>query len=414
MERFDNQAPIAYVTTHFPNLSQTFVRNEVDALRRLGRSVDVFAMNTPSTDDLRSDTDRAERDRTTYLKASPARRVPAAVLTALRVAPGPFLREVIGSFGHGRLDLGAITLRLVHLLEATVLWAACRRRGITHVHAQFGGSTATIAMLAARLSGGLPQPIGFSFIVHGYTDFTDEPAIGLAAKVPEAEFVIAVSDFIRAQILRQLPPDQWDKVVVIKVGIDLDRFTVADPTDRVPGRIVTVGRLSSEKGQSVLLEAVAQLRSRGCSPELVVIGDGPLRADLERRAAELGIVDLVDFRGPMAPADVLDELSRADLFCLPSFAEGIPVSIMEAMAVGLPVVTTSVMGIPELVRDGDTGYVVTPGRPDLLADAITRAASDTAGRAALVERARAAVAAEHGAARSFERTEALFRERIDR
>jgi glycosyltransferase involved in cell wall biosynthesis len=184
------------------------------------------------------------------------------------------------------------------------------------------------------------------------------------------------------------------------------------PRERAPGdplRVLTVARLEPRKGQEVLLEAVAQLRRDGHEVSLEVVGDGPARERAERRAEELGIAGSVTFAGAVDRERVADHYARADVFCLPSFAEGVPVVLMEAMASGLPVVATQVMGIPELVQDGRTGRLVPPGRADALATALRELAADGDLVARLGEAARRRVVQDYALADSAAALEALFR-----
>ncbi len=409
------QQPIGVVVTHHPKLSQTFVRSEIDGLRAKGRPIQVFALNQPEAADLASDADRAEQASTVYLKANPRRQAGAALVAVARAARGGALREILGAARTGGADPSATMLRLFHLVEAAIVWNTCRAQGIRHIHAQFGGSTATIAMLAARLGRSTGEDWSFSFTVHGYTDFTDEPAIGFPQKVPEARFVVVISDFIRGQVLRQVAPEHWDKVRVIRVGIDPSRFPPRPLPHPVatPATMLTVGRLSSEKGHAILIDAVSILRGRGLDVALTIVGDGPLRSVLEDLAAERNVEDLITFTGALQPSRVAELLAETDIFCLASFAEGIPVSIMEAMAVGVPVVASDVMGITELVVDGVTGRTTRPGRADSFADAIEACLSDPEATASMIEAAAVAVRTHHDHATNLAEVGALFRQELD-
>ncbi len=194
------------------------------------------------------------------------------------------------------------------------------------------------------------------------------------------------------------------------MAVDVDRF--GDRTSERAGRpagplrILFVGRLVPEKGPSVLLDAVAHLRSAPdpLDVEVRIVGAGPLADELRRQSVDQGTADRVTLVGPLGNEELPDQYAWADVFCLPSFAEGVPVVLMEAMATGLPVVTTAIAGIPELVRDGVTGRLVPPGRVDQLASALRDLADDTAdGRSALGQAARARVREEFGAALNVRR-----------
>ena len=191
-----------------------------------------------------------------------------------------------------------------------------------------------------------------------------------------ADLVVCISDFTRAQLMRIAEPEDWSKISIVRCGIDFDAFPVRAP--RAPGEtpvVVTVARLSREKGLLVLVEAIARLRAENVPVTARIIGHGPFRPQIEAAVARLGVSDAVELTGPMPPEEVALALRDADVFCLPTFFEGLPISIMEAMAIGVPVVTTFVGAIPELVVDGETGWLVPAGNAELLADAIRDALS---------------------------------------
>lgn len=396
-------------------LAQTFVRQEIEGIEALGRPIHVFSVNDPAPGE--ADVPGAAEivRSTTYLKSTPPSSILRALFALVRASPVALLRELLGVVTFGGPDLGAKLKRLFHLVEAVILWQACRERGIRHVHAQFAGPTATVAMLAARLGRRVGDPFSFSFIVHGHTDFMDEPGIGLPVKVSEAAFVLCISDFMRSQILRQIPPADWPKVTTLRVGIDIDGFDNAGGPRPVSAdrNVLTVGRLAPEKGHTILFEALAELRGRGLDVRLTVIGDGPMGDEMRALAAGIGVADLVDFVGQQPPSAVRDALAAADLFCMASFAEGIPVSIMEAIAARTPVVTTMIMGIPELIVDGVSGLAVPPGRADAMADAIERCLTDDELRSTLTANALAILRSNHDRRQNLDALEAQFARHVD-
>ena len=245
-------------------------------------------------------------------------------------------------------------------------------------------------MLARALGGP-----GYSFTAHGPEEL-DKPAfLGLGRKVTNAAFAVAISSFGRSQLSRWVAADQWSKIRVVHCGLEAAFF--ARPDELRPAavpRLVCVGRLCEQKGQLLLVAATAALARRGVDVELVLAGDGEMRDAVEAAVAAAGIGDRVRITGWIGSAQVRDELQAARALVLPSFAEGLPVVLMEAMAIGRPVISTYVAGIPELVRDGVDGWLVPAGDVDALADAMQaclEAAPQrlaTMGRAAL-ERVRA-------------------------
>ncbi|HEY6317196.1 MAG TPA: glycosyltransferase [Acidimicrobiia bacterium] len=224
-------------------------------------------------------------------------------------------------------------------------------------------------------------------------EFWEVDRFNLARKVAAADLVVCISDYTRAQLMALCDPQHWSKLHVVHCGVELERYQPHDSarSTAAPVQILAVGRLSHEKGHLMLLAAVAELRRRSVFARCTLVGDGPLRGRLEAEAKRLEIEDVVTFTGAVSQDEMPAFFARADIFCQPSFAEGIPVVLMEAMAVGLPVVSTSVAGIPELVTDGHAGVLVPPGRPDLLADALSRLVASADLRIAMGRAGRAIV-----------------------
>jgi glycosyltransferase involved in cell wall biosynthesis len=388
---------LGYVVTHYPKLSQTFVANEIAELRRHGIDVVPFSLNPPDDSDLRTDAACREQQRTFYIKA--AGPVPM-LLAGLRCAArdlGGTARFAVRALRSAGWDLKGLAWRAFHIAEAMLVREHCRRNGIGHLHAQFGQATATVAWLAHDLDVAIGDgALTWSFTIHGFQDFVNESQTRLDLKAAGAQFVVCVSDFTRSQLMRVTEPDDWERFHVVRCGIDFDRFAFA-PRPRVssPPVICTVGRLSAEKGHNVLLDALARLRATGSDAVVELIGDGEHRAAIEEHARRLGVLDVVRFLGELPPDEVARHLAAADVFCLPSFAEGLPVSIMEAMAVGTPVVTTYVSGIPELAVDRETAMVVPAGNAKQLAYALASVLADEHLRETLVTNALRRVRAQH-------------------
>jgi glycosyltransferase involved in cell wall biosynthesis len=369
---------IAYLATLYPHLSHSFVQREVDALRARGLEIHTFALHRTAPEYVLTEADR-EAERSTYTVLPPRlRNFAGAHLRALLTGPAAYLRTLAFALSrppggsHGRW------WQLFYFLEAVPIWRECEKRGLTHVHAHFTSPSGDVAQLVARLGveRARPPTWSWSFSAHGTDIFNDGPA-SLAAKVSSASLVVCISDFGRSQLMRLAPEEQWEKVRVARCGLNGEWFQNGTP--RRPERdlrLLTVGRLEREKGHSLLLEAISLLRKRLVPVRLEVVGDGSRLESLRRQAAALGISDRISFAGAVGQDRIRDHYGAADAFCLPSLGEGIPVVLMEAMACGLPVIATNMMGIPELVEDGVTGLLVTPGRPEDLAVAVERLARD--------------------------------------
>jgi glycosyltransferase involved in cell wall biosynthesis len=297
--------------------------------------------------------------------------------------------------------------QLFYFAEAVVVHGHCHRAGVRHLHAQFADAATDVALLVAGLGG---PGWSWSMAVHGPVEFYNVDRYRLAEKVRDARWVQAISHFGRSQLLTVADEADWGKVHVVHCGID-PRVYAAPGVDGDGGpglRIVCVGRLVHLKGQSLLVDAVAELAGRGVDARLELVGDGPKRAELERQAAERGVADRVRLAGSVGQDAIRERYLAADVFCLASFAEGVPVVLMEAMALERPVVTTRIMGIPELVEDGVGGLLVPPGDLPSLVAALERLAGDAELRRRLGRAGREKVLAEYDVNGSAERLQALF------
>jgi glycosyltransferase involved in cell wall biosynthesis len=387
---------LAYVMTHYPRVALTFIAGEIDEVEQRGGNVFPIVMNAPSPADVATDEARQRQKKSLYLKASPGR-IAAAVLTSFMRHPIKMAALVVKAIRSAKSDLRLMARRLVHLAYAALTAQHCNKHGIRHLHAQFGLAPATIAWFSASI---LSFPRGaactWSFTIHGFQDFVDEADARLDLKARSASFVICISDFTRSQLCRVAEPNLWKQFHVVRCGIDLAAFPTREfrPMRAVP-RIVILGRLSPEKGHGILLEAARQLACEGIIVEIEIIGDGPFAETIRQQELALGLQGRVTYDGELLPDEVARRLADADLFCMASFSEGLPISIMEAMAVGVPVVTTWIGGIPELAVNEVTALTVPPGNSDALAAAIKRLVSDPALCEVLVTNARMKVEQMH-------------------
>lgn len=362
---------------------------------RLGTTVTVASLNVPADSDLRTDDDRVIRDRTLYLKVRTSRNIRALARAVLR-SPLGVARLVARAIAMGGRDPDLIVRRIGQLVEGLIVWDRCRQAGIQHLHSHFAGAPSMVAMFArdfAALSG--TGSWTWSVTIHGPHDFMDEERVGLRRIAAAADALVAISDYARSQLMRLSSPDRWPRVHTVRCGIDLDLFDERAPAPAGrPATVLTIGRLAPEKGQSVAIEATALMLQRGLPVTLRLVGDGPDRGLLAEEIAERGLDENVVLVGSLLPAEVAAELRAADVLCVSSFAEGLPMVIMEAMAVGVPVVAPRIAGISELVTDGETGWSYPAGRSDLLAAALHEAVS-TPYRDEVVKAARARVVALH-------------------
>jgi glycosyltransferase involved in cell wall biosynthesis len=359
---------VAYLVSRYPLISHVFILREVQALRRAGAAVDTFTIRRPDDDQLLSEDDRREHAATHAIVPPDPAELVGAHLRALRASPRRFLGTLRLALELRGLGARAALWQVFYFVEAVLLWNELRRRGIRHVHAHFANVGADVALLAANLGG---PGWSWSFTMHGSTEFFDVREHRLPQKVERARFVACVSAHGRSQLMAHVGTEHWDKLRVVRCGVELSRFDPSEAgRDGRPPEILTVGRTVPVKGQSLLIDSVAELERRGLTARLTIVGDGPELPELRRRAERLGVADRVEFTGAVSQHDVPGYYERADVFALPSFAEGLPVVLIEALAMGIPVVASRITGIPELVEEGVSGLLVVPGQGDALTDAL--------------------------------------------
>jgi glycosyltransferase involved in cell wall biosynthesis len=372
------QVRLAYLATLYPALSHSFVQREVEALRRMGLQIHTFALHRTDPAHVLTESDREAQSSTFTVLPPRWTHIMAAHLRALLTAPAAYLRTL--AYGLGRPPGGSHgrVWQLFYFFEAVPVWQECERRRLSHIHAHFTSPSGDVARLVARL-GSERHGRGswsWSFSAHGTDIFNDGPA-SLADKVESASLVICVSDFGRSQLMRLVREEHWPKLRVARCGLDGQWFADGMPrTSEGDLRLLSVGRLEREKGHTILLEAVSLLKQRQVAASLEIVGDGTRLDALQRQARALGVSDRVRFVGPIGQDRIRERYLAADVFCLPSLGEGIPVVLMEALASGLPAVASNTMGIPELIEHEVTGLLVSPGRSGELAAAIERLARD--------------------------------------
>ena len=356
--------PVAYLVNQYPKVSHSFIRREIRALERRGVTVQRYA-SRGWADVLVDPADQEERAATRYLLQGGWIGLLASSLEGAMRRPRGFARALALTWRLSRRADRPWIVHLAYLAQACRLAAWLRQTGARHVHAHFGTNPPEVAWLAHMLGG--PS---FSFTVHGPEEFDKPHALHLREKISAAAFVVAVSSYGRSQLMRWSDARDWDRLHVVHCGIDAG-FLEADLSDPPAARrLVCVGRLCEQKGQLLLVEAMALLAQRGVDAELVLAGDGEMRPDLEKLIARRHLERRVRITGWVSGETVRAEMAAARALVLPSFAEGLPVVIMEAMALRRPVLSTYVAGIPELVRDGREGWLVPAGDLEALADAM--------------------------------------------
>ena len=395
---------VAYLVNQYPAVSHSFIRREITALEANGVDVLRFSVRPPPTA-LVDAADQAEEKRTRVLLSAGGLPLLAAAARTALAAPRALAHALAATVRLGRRSERGVLRHFIYLAEACLLLKWIRDAGgAQHVHAHFGTNSTTVALLANLLGG--PS---FSFTSHGPEEYDHASELSLGEKIERSAAVVAVSDFGRSQLYRQVSLDHWPKVHVIRCGVDASFLSGPQPVAD-NRRLVCVGRLVEQKGQLLILDALAGLAREGVDVELVLVGDGPLRSIIETRAAELGIAGRVRITGWMSNAAVRDEIVAGRVMLLPSFAEGLPVVLMEALGLGRPAITTYVAGIPELVENGRNGWLIPAGSVEAMKRAIKDALATSAEDLARMGRAGAeAVAERHDASREASRLAEIFR-----
>jgi len=394
---------IAYLTSQYPATSHTFILREVAALRAAGVSIHTFTVR-PASDEERTDNAIAAEAKSTFviLKQNWTRFVGAHVRLLVN-QPADYVRGFAQALRHRPPGLRGLGLALAHFAEAGVLADELQRRGITHLHNHFANSAATVGFLAA---GMLDLP--WSFMIHGISE-TDYPAgVTLPAKLRAAQFVACASWFGRAQAMRVVEPVHWPKIQVVRCGVPLEQLCPADVARKTGRKILCVGRLSPEKGQAGLLDVFAAIHRRVGDARLELIGSGPDESALRTHAARLGLEDVVSFAGRRSEADTLAAIAKADILVVASLMEGLPIVLMEAMALGTAVVAPRLAGIPELIDHGRTGLLFRPSDWRELESKIDRLLTDEGFRDRLVGEAYRTVADDYDILDSAKILSALF------
>jgi glycosyltransferase involved in cell wall biosynthesis len=368
---------VAYICSEYPAISHSFVQREVLALRELGEEIETFTIRRTPPEKLLSELDVAEDRRTCAILPTGAGRLIGAHVRALARSPRRYASTLAAALTLGPAGARNRLWQLFYFAEAMIFRRELRHRRVDHVHVHFVNVAAWVTLLACLYER---DRWTWSFTMHGPLEFDDVDFYKIPEKVSQAAFVACISDFARSQLMRLCAREDWAKLHVVHCGVtDVASSPHGSPSAGTL-QVASVGRLAPQKGFDVLLDALAEVRRDGVDARLTLVGDGPLRERLQQRAARPDLDGSVSFTGALSGEAVGAVLRDCDVFCLPSFAEGVPVVLMEAMASGLPVVTTRIMGIPELVEDGVEGLLVAPGRADLVAGALRRLAADPAER----------------------------------
>ena len=350
---------VAYLINQYPKVSHTFIRREIHALERQGVEVTRIAIRG-SPEILLDNDDKLEQQKTRYVLGGGVTRLLAALFKMVLSHPLRFFQALCLTLRMSRRSDRPPLIHLAYFVEACLVQTWLIDAHIEHHHAHFGTNSAEVAMLTHVLGG--PQ---WSFTVHGPEEFDKPQFIGLPEKIRRCSHVIAISSFGRSQLFRLVEPRLWPKIRVVHCGLESSLF-LDNPSSPPSRRFVCVGRLCEQKGQVLLLDAARRLLESATKFELVLAGDGEMRGELETLISRYHLDGVVRITGWVSSDQVKNEILTARALVLPSFAEGLPVVIMEAMALRRPVISTYVAGIPELINSDELGWLVPAGDTDSL------------------------------------------------
>jgi len=358
---------LGYFINQYPAVSHSFIRREILALERLGWKVSRFAIR-PDRSDIVDEADKSEALLTKFIIKTSVLAFALVLTRQLLFNPIRFFKTLFFAIAFNFRTENNLKKTIICFFEACVLTEWTKKQKIKHIHAHFGTNSSTIVMFTKSLAG-----ITFSFTVHGPEEFDKPGEIGLGDKIKASLFVVAISSYGRSQLSRWADFADWGKIHIVHCGLDNDFLNYQPLTIPSEPRLVCVGRLCEQKAQMLLLKAVSILVSENIALKLVLVGDGPMRGEIEKYITDHQLADHVELTGSLSGEQVREQISLAKTFVMPSFAEGLPVVIMEAFALGRPVITTYVAGIPELVKNDINGWLVPAGSVNDLVEAMRSA-----------------------------------------
>jgi len=380
---------IAYLVSQYPAVNHTYILREIRELRRLGWNIDVASIrpDTRPTSHLTAE-EREELSQTWCVTTQGLRGALRAHLVSLTKQTRSYIRGMLSALRLARFDFRKAARNFFYFTEALIVGQWMESRHHRHIHIHFAS---TVGLLVAKTF-----PVTISITIHGPAEFEEPACFHLREKIEAATFICAVSNYGRSQLMKASDPNQWGKLETVPLGIDPDVFTPGSSSslERARFHVISVGRLSREKAQRILVDAVARLVNQGRRVHLRLVGEGPDRLNLEKHIMACGLSDMVSLEGAVNQDQLKALFRESDAFALGSFAEGLPVVLMEAMAMEIPCVATWITGVPELIQNGQDGLLVAPSDVGQLATAIASLMDDSdlrrriakAGRCKVIEK----------------------------
>jgi colanic acid/amylovoran biosynthesis glycosyltransferase len=353
---------IGFLTSEYPKASHTFIRRELLALEKRGHEIARLSVRDASSTVV-DPADKSEASKTTVVLNLPIAQLVMSTIRTAVTRPIKFIKAVAETYRLWRASDRGVVRHVTYLVEAATLLWILRREGTKHLHVHFGKNAADVALMLKILGG--PT---YSMMIHGPGEFDGPRTFSLGRKVEQSEFTAAISHFATGQLRRWVSYAHWDKLHVVRCTISDDFLSERHGVDPDSRKLVCIGRLTGQKGQLFLIDAIGDLVDEGVDVNLTLAGDGEMREIIEERIKARGLQDRIEITGWIGEKDVRRHLIESRAMVLPSFAEGLPVAIMEALALGRPVVSTSIAAIPELLRNGENGWVIPSGsHEDLVA-----------------------------------------------
>ncbi len=395
---------LGYLVSTYPAISHTFILREIQHLRRDGWEIVSASVNQPDRSLQQMDVyEKKEAELTYGIKAHGVIGALKAVWWAFSIHGLRSMKMLRSSWNMG--GTAKPWKGLAYGVEALMVARWMAQQGVRHLHVHFGNAGATVGLLTKRLNG-----CHLSLTIHGPDEFDDVPGQHLALKMKEADAVICISQFARSQLMRISDSAHWHKMKVCRLGVDPAQFPLRTKAASEVVQMLCVGRLTPAKCQVLLVQACAQLRDAGLSFHLKMVGAGPDRSRIVDEVALLDLQSHITMTGALNQNEVKEAFAQADVFVLPSLAEGIPVVLMEAMCSGVPCVTTPVNGIPELIEHGVSGLLATPGDVASLTAQLQRMLSSSDLRKSLAEAARDKVTSDFDLAKNVRLLGDLFQQ----
>ena len=346
---------LAYLCGEYPRTTDTFIQREVASLRKAGFYIETISVRRPARKEQGTKEQEKERERTFYLLPCSPWRLFSDHFGLLIRSPIRYLSGLRSALTIRSPGLRSWWYQLFYFAEAGLVAARMRKHGLTHIHNHAPDASGYVTMLASEIGG-----ITYSMTLHGFGIFSEPSRWSLQEKIERSLFTICVSYHGMSLAMLWSGRQFWDRLHVVHCGINPDNFTVRTHKGHAQN-LLFVGRLDHVKGLPILLEAFSNLADHDPEIHLQIVGDGPIRPNLEAIVTTMGLNNRVSFYGYQSQEELLGHFSNADIFIMTSFVEGIPVVLMESMASGIPVIAPQITGIPELVQDEVCGLLTRPG-----------------------------------------------------